>query len=164
MPPKFRTNGLKGSLPWVRCTITMRSVIFIKMQFQWEVERMQTTAPAKDRKSISGYLFTLAESPISWQAKKQAIVALSTVEAEYVALAQATKELIWLQNLLKDLQNTSPERSAAITKARFHLQQTWFITQRPSTLTSTSALYAITSIKGLLISSIVPRRIWLQIL
>ena len=56
-----------------------------------------------DRKSISGYLFTLAGSPISWQAKKQTTVAQSTVEAEYAAMAHATKEAIWLQYLLRDL-------------------------------------------------------------
>src|SRR5579859_5997677 len=56
-----------------------------------------------DRKSISGYIFMLAGSPISWQAKKQSTIALSTAEAEYAALTQAAKEAIWLQNLLKDL-------------------------------------------------------------
>jgi len=45
----------------------------------------------------------LAGSPISWQAKKQSIIALSTAEAEYAAFIQAAKEVIWLQNLLKDL-------------------------------------------------------------
>jgi Reverse transcriptase (RNA-dependent DNA polymerase) len=56
-----------------------------------------------DRKSISGLLFTLAGSPISWQAKKQTTVAQSTVESEYAAMAHAAKEMIWLQYLLKDL-------------------------------------------------------------
>jgi hypothetical protein len=60
-------------------------------------------AAGEDRKSISGYIFMLAGSPISWQAKKQSMIALSTAEAEYAALTQATKEAIWLQNLLKDL-------------------------------------------------------------
>ena len=56
-----------------------------------------------DRKSISGYVFTLAGSPISWQAKKQTTVAQSTVEAEYAAMAHAAKEMIWFKYLLKDL-------------------------------------------------------------
>jgi hypothetical protein len=53
-----------------------------------------------DRKSISGNLFTLANSPISYQAKKQTTVAQSTVESEYAAMAHAAKEMIWLQYLL----------------------------------------------------------------
>jgi hypothetical protein len=56
-----------------------------------------------DRKSISGYLFILAGSPISFQAKKQTTVARSTVESEYAAMAHAAQEMIWLQYLLKDL-------------------------------------------------------------
>jgi hypothetical protein len=38
-----------------------------------------------DRKSISGYVFQMANSPISWQSKKQPTVALSSMEAEYMA-------------------------------------------------------------------------------
>jgi len=72
-------------------------------------------AADEDRKSISGYVFTLAGSPISWQAKKQSMIALSTAEAEYAALTQAAKEVIWLQNLLKDLGMTSEE---IISRAR----------------------------------------------
>ena len=48
--------------------------------------------------------------PISWLSKKQAVVALSTSEAEYVALSSATQEAVWLRKLLiSDLQVTSPE-------------------------------------------------------
>ena len=51
--------------------------------------------------------------PISWLSKKQAVVALSTSEAEYVALSSAIQEAVWLQKLLiSDLQVTSPEQEA----------------------------------------------------
>jgi len=56
-----------------------------------------------DRKSISAYIFTLARSPISRQAKRQTTVAQSTVEAEYATMAHAVKEIIWLEYLLQDL-------------------------------------------------------------
>ena len=58
----------------------------------------------EDRKSISGYIFLLAGAPISWQAKKQTMVAQSTVEAEYATMAHVAKEMIWLQHLLRDLE------------------------------------------------------------
>ena len=45
----------------------------------------------EDRKSTSGYLFKLSGAPISWSSKKQTSVALSTAEAEYVALSSATQ-------------------------------------------------------------------------
>jgi len=59
----------------------------------------------KDRKSTSGYIFKLANGPISWGSKKQQIVALSTSEAEYIALALAVQEGIWIKNLLSEILN-----------------------------------------------------------
>ena len=56
-----------------------------------------------DRKSTSGYCFALNGSVISWRSRKQSCVALSTSEAEYVALASAGQEAIWLKRLLNDL-------------------------------------------------------------
>ena len=55
------------------------------------------------RRSTSGYLFKLNGNLLSWHSKKQQVVALSSTEAEYVAAATATKELVWLQALLSEL-------------------------------------------------------------
>lgn len=56
-----------------------------------------------DRRSTTGNLFMMADGPVSWLSKKQATVALSTSEAEYVAVSIASQEAIWLRRLLKDL-------------------------------------------------------------
>ena len=56
-----------------------------------------------DRKSTSGYVFCVSGSPVSWRSKKQSCVALSTAEAEYVALSAAAQEAVWLRNLMEDL-------------------------------------------------------------
>ena len=56
-----------------------------------------------DRRSVSGYTFLLGGGIVSWSSKKQSTVALSTMEAEYVALAHATKEAIWFRSLLGEL-------------------------------------------------------------
>ena len=53
-----------------------------------------------DRHSTTGNVFLMAGGPISWLSKKQAVVALSTSEAEYVALSSATQEVVWLRKLL----------------------------------------------------------------
>ena len=53
-----------------------------------------------DRRSTSGHVFLMAKGAVSWCSKKQSVVALSTSEAEYVALSQATQELVWLRRLL----------------------------------------------------------------
>ena len=56
-----------------------------------------------DRKSTSGYVFLLGGTAISWRSGKQTCVALSTAEAEYVALSAAAQEAVWLQQLTSDL-------------------------------------------------------------
>ena len=57
----------------------------------------------EDRRSISGYVCTYAGGAITWSSKKQPTVALSTMEAEYLALAHSSKEALWLRALLSDL-------------------------------------------------------------
>uniref|UniRef100_A0A2N9I7J4 Uncharacterized protein n=1 Tax=Fagus sylvatica TaxID=28930 RepID=A0A2N9I7J4_FAGSY len=56
-----------------------------------------------DRRSTTGYCFLLGSSLISWRSKKQSVVARSSTEAEYRALADTTSELLWLRWLLQDL-------------------------------------------------------------
>jgi hypothetical protein len=57
-----------------------------------------------DRKSTTGLLVKLNGCVITWLSKKQPTVALSTAEAEYIAIATALQELIWLNQLLEELQ------------------------------------------------------------
>ena len=66
-----------------------------------------------DRKSTSGYIFQMSGAAISWRSKKQACVALSTAEAEYIALASAAQEAVWMRQLLTDLRS-KPEEATKI--------------------------------------------------
>ena len=59
-----------------------------------------------ESKSTSGYVFTLGGGAVSWCSKKQDCIALSTMEAEYVACCLAAQEVIWLRNFLQDLNLT----------------------------------------------------------
>jgi hypothetical protein len=61
------------------------------------------------RRSTTGYVFTLAGATISWISRLQKVVALSTTEEEYIAMTEATKEMIWLQRLLSELGNRQKE-------------------------------------------------------
>lgn len=56
-----------------------------------------------DRKNTSGYAFMLGSGAISWSAKKQPIVTLSTTEAEFVAATACACQAIWLRRLLEEL-------------------------------------------------------------
>ena len=54
------------------------------------------------RRSQSGYVFTLYGAAVSWKSSQQAVVALSTTEAEFMALTAAVKESYWLRGILGD--------------------------------------------------------------
>ena len=54
-------------------------------------------------KSMAGYVFIAAGGAITWWSKRQTFTALSTTEAEYVALSEAAREAYWLRNLHEEL-------------------------------------------------------------
>lgn len=56
-----------------------------------------------DRKSTSGYVIKINDNVICWCSKKQSLVALSSCEAEYYALASSLLESMFLENLLYEL-------------------------------------------------------------
>eukprot|EP00253_Pinus_taeda_P022241 PITA_22241 len=56
-----------------------------------------------DRKSTAGYVFTLGSGPITWACKKQAAISLSSAEAEYRGAVEASKEALWLRQILSEL-------------------------------------------------------------
>eukprot|EP00253_Pinus_taeda_P032377 PITA_32377 len=53
-----------------------------------------------DRKSIAGYIITLGSGPITWACKKQSAISLSSAEAEYRGVIEASKEALWLCQIL----------------------------------------------------------------
>ncbi|RVW15249.1 Retrovirus-related Pol polyprotein from transposon TNT 1-94 [Vitis vinifera] len=55
------------------------------------------------RKSLTGYVFTVFGGAVSWKANLQSVVALSTTEAEYMAMTEAVKEAIWLKGITEEL-------------------------------------------------------------
>ena len=56
-----------------------------------------------NRRSTSGYLMTFSGGAVSWQSRLQKCVALSTTEAEYIAAAEACKELLWMKCFMQEL-------------------------------------------------------------
>jgi hypothetical protein len=49
-----------------------------------------------NRRSTTGYVFTIGVTTVSWISKLKKVVALSTTEEEYVVATEASKEMIWL--------------------------------------------------------------------
>ena len=58
---------------------------------------------SEDRKAISGYAFLVNGGAVSWSAKRQQIISLSTTESEYVAATYAAKEVLWLRQLISQV-------------------------------------------------------------
>lgn len=50
--------------------------------------------------SLTGYIFTLGGSVISWHAILQSTIVLSTTAAKYMSIIEAMKETLWLKGLL----------------------------------------------------------------
>ena len=61
------------------------------------------------RRSTSGYVFTLNSGPVAWSSRLQKTSALSVTEAEYVSLAEALKECLWLRPFLASLGHESDD-------------------------------------------------------
>jgi len=56
-----------------------------------------------DRRSFTGFAFKFASAAISWESRKQRTVALSSTEAEYMALSDSSKEAVHLRSFLKEV-------------------------------------------------------------
>lgn len=69
----------------------------------------------EDRKSTTGFVFKLGTGAVSWMSKKQDIVALSTTEAEYIALCSAACQNIWLNKVMKECSFTVDEEPRSTT-------------------------------------------------
>ena len=68
-------------------------------------------------------MFYFGSTAFTWQSKKQAIVTLSTCEAEYVAASACVNHAIWLRNLLEDLRmkQSSPTKIKVDNKSAIEL-------------------------------------------
>eukprot|EP00961_Rhodomonas_salina_P054757 735670-Rhodomonas_salina.1 len=64
------------------------------------------------RRSVTGYVISLNNGPVSWKAKRQGCVTLSSAEAEFVAASQCGQEVLYLRQLLEQLgyKQTEPTR------------------------------------------------------
>ncbi|GJW82848.1 ribonuclease H-like domain, reverse transcriptase, RNA-dependent DNA polymerase [Tanacetum coccineum] len=64
----------------------------------------------QEGKGTTGIIFYYGESPISWSTQKQATVALSSCESEFIAATAAATQALWLKRLLSKLTHTQEEK------------------------------------------------------
>ena len=93
--------------------------------------------------SRTGYVITLAGCPVLWSSKLQMEIALSTMEAEYVALSTACKDLFPVMDLVKEIGSffDLPIKDKACFHVRIQCQR--FATWSIGTSTNDSSLQAL---------------------
>ena len=79
------------------------------------------------RRSTSGMVVKMGTGAISWGSKLQAVVTLSTTEAEYISACAAGQEILWLRNLFSELgfevKGSSVKRRERSLRQLSHLEQ-----------------------------------------
>ena len=94
---------IKGGLSY-RKTDKLNLDLYVDADYAglWTYEDDQDPICVKSR---TGYVITLGGCPIHWVSKLQTEIALSTTEAEYIALAQGMREFIPIHRMYKDIMN-----------------------------------------------------------
>ena len=103
MPTKELWKAIQRIIKYLKTTSTV-GLHYTKSNFEitgWADSDYANDV--NDRKSTTGWVFKLGTNTISWKSKKQHSVSLSTTEAEYMAASDASKEAIWIQDLLEEL-------------------------------------------------------------
>jgi Reverse transcriptase (RNA-dependent DNA polymerase) len=87
---------LKGTKSWRLTLGGSTSALAVYTDADWGSHQ-------DDRRSVGAYLVKIGDGVVSWKSKKQTCVALSSTEAEYMALCQASKESVWMTDFLGSL-------------------------------------------------------------
>ncbi|GKC70667.1 hypothetical protein Tco_1116550 [Tanacetum coccineum] len=105
-PGKNHWEAVKWILKYLRGTANVGLVYGTNRGNHVDVTGFVDSDYAKDPdkgRSITGYEFLVHGCVVSWKEMLQHVVAFSTTKAEYMALAEAVKEAIWLRGLLEEL-------------------------------------------------------------
>lgn len=120
-------NGLKRVLRYIKGTLNLQLCFRKGVK---EIVRCYSDADygsEVDRKSTSGYLIQVHGNSVLWSTRRQTTVAQSSTEAEYIALASAVADLIWMKNLLLDfeVEFTEPLKVFEDNQSVIHLLHRW---------------------------------------
>ena len=102
-PGREHWNAVKWILRYLRGTAGMRLCFGGNKPTLVGYSDSDLAGDIDSRKSTSGYLIKFAGGAVAWQSKLQRCVALSTTEAEFIAITEACKELLWVKKFLQEL-------------------------------------------------------------
>lgn len=112
-------NGTKDKGMLFCPTNELRVDCYVDADFAglWGVEPDQDPVSVKSR---TGYLIKFMGCPLLWVSKLQTQIALSTMESEYIALSQSMRDLISIQEILKEVQTQELRETTDKVKYRTH--------------------------------------------
>ena len=87
---------------WTNTTWSLQTSEYGRVEIEIYTDADYANDPV-DRRSISGYASFVNGSLISYGSRKQGINALSTMDAEYIAMNEGARDVMWLRNLCKEL-------------------------------------------------------------
>ena len=75
------------------------------------------------RRLVTGWIVQIGTSIVSWKSQKQDTVSLSSTKAEYRAMTEVVKELLWIKGLLRDfyINHTTPMTLRCDNKSAIYL-------------------------------------------
>jgi hypothetical protein len=102
-PGKVHWEAVKWVMRYLRGSSNLKLTLGCKKPMLVGYTDSDLAGSIDDRKSTSGYMVTFAGGAVAWQSKLQKCVALSTTEAEFIAIVEASKELLWLRKFAMEL-------------------------------------------------------------
>ena len=102
-PKRIHCDMVKQILYYLRQNPSRPIVYKKQLNPKLEIYSDSSFANNADYSSISGFAVVFGNSLIAWSSKKQPVIALSSTEAEYVALTGASQEALWFQSVLAEL-------------------------------------------------------------
>ena len=123
-PTVYHLSIVKRILRYLKGTIS-RGILMCKNE-HFKIEGYSDSdwaGNALDRRSTTGYCTFVGGNLVTWKSKKKSVVARSSAEAEYRAMASIACELIWLKALLQDLgiKHSSPIPLHCDNQAAMHI-------------------------------------------
>lgn len=105
-PKQIHVNAAKRVIKFLKGTMNQGIRYSAKEMEIYGYSDADYAGDVNTRRSTSGYVFIFAGGAISWGSELQRSVSLSTTESEFIAAAQATKELVWLKYFMEEITNT----------------------------------------------------------
>jgi hypothetical protein len=113
-PTSTHLKAAKHLLRYLKGTIRLGIIYSMPPQVPHAFSDSDWAGDVNSRRSRTGYLIKLNNDAIIWRTILQLTVALSTTEAEYMALAEALKEIMWLRQFLIDLDYGDPNLATTL--------------------------------------------------